>query len=300
MKRLLPCCLSAALLAGCGAAPVPDAATGDEDAVLATVERFFAAMADADWAAYEAITVAEGMTFAQRFDDDAVHPIRTRTHAELVSAMSQSGQRYAERMWDPIVKVHGPIAMVWTPYEMHVDGEFSHCGIDIFEMLRVEGQWRIANASWTAEAVGCEPGPRALEPAALGAARAAVLAAVGRMTDAMAARDVAAYAATLVPQGRYSRHILDAAPPNPLRMVTNAEDIEEFRSVTQRWDERMWDQLVLVHPPIAAVWAPYDFRIDGAFSHCGINFFQLFHVDGEWKLTNATWTVERDGCDPGT
>ncbi|MGH7572979.1 MAG: nuclear transport factor 2 family protein, partial [Gemmatimonadota bacterium] len=55
---------------------------------------------------------------------------------------------------------------------------------------------------------------------------------------------------------------------------------------------------VLVHPPIAVVWAPYDFHVEGVFSHCGIDLFEMLEIDGEWKMTNASWTVETEGCEP--
>ena len=47
-------------------------------------------------------------------------------------------------MWNPKVRVDGNIASLWTEYDFHCDGEFSHCGIDAFHLARVGGDWRIA------------------------------------------------------------------------------------------------------------------------------------------------------------
>jgi len=47
--------------------------------------------------------------------------------------------------------VHEGIAVVWTPYEFHVNGEFSHCGVDAFSLVRIDGQWKIAGIVYTVE-----------------------------------------------------------------------------------------------------------------------------------------------------
>ena len=45
--------------------------------------------------------------------------------------------------------------MVWTPYEFWADGKSSHCGIDVFDMMKDKGVWKIANAMWTVEPEAC-------------------------------------------------------------------------------------------------------------------------------------------------
>ena len=44
--------------------------------------------------------------------------------------------------------------MVWTPYEFWTDGKTSHCGIDVFEMMKDQGA-KIANMMWTVEPDAC-------------------------------------------------------------------------------------------------------------------------------------------------
>jgi Putative lumazine-binding len=54
--------------------------------------------------------------------------------------------------------------------------------------------------------------------------------------------------------------------------------------------ERMWSPEVRMDGQVAQVWAPYDFYIDGAFSHCGFDAFHLVRVDGEWKTASVTYS----------
>ena len=58
--------------------------------------------------------------------------------------------------WEPTVLIRGPIAVVWAPYEFRRDGKVSHCGVDVFNMLKVDGRWLIGNAMWTVEPEACD------------------------------------------------------------------------------------------------------------------------------------------------
>ena len=51
--------------------------------------------------------------------------------------------------------VRGRIGIVWAPYEFWLDGKSHHCGIDVFEMVKNDSGWKIANLMWTHEPDGC-------------------------------------------------------------------------------------------------------------------------------------------------
>jgi len=84
--------------------------------------------------------------------------VRTRSYKEQREAVT--GADLVERGFDPTVLVSGPIAMVWYPYDFYTDGEWSHCGIDIFNLVRTNEGWRIATMLWnTEQPPACEPHP---------------------------------------------------------------------------------------------------------------------------------------------
>lgn len=140
--------------------PTPDAAQEDEaSAVLAVVERFFEAMEARDIETFAELQVPEGTTFSQRIGPDGPGPVRIRSLQALIDALAESDRLWQERIWDPTVLVHGPVAVVWAPYDFHLDGAFSHCGVDAFTLFRIDGEWKLAGAAWTAETEGCEPSP---------------------------------------------------------------------------------------------------------------------------------------------
>jgi len=42
-----------------------------------------------------------------------------------------------------VVKVDGPLAIVWAPYKFFSNGVYSHCGVNSFQLVRLNGQWKI-------------------------------------------------------------------------------------------------------------------------------------------------------------
>ena len=62
-------------------------------------------------------------------------------------------------MWDPMVQVQDRVAMVWAPYDFHLDGEFSHCGIDVFTLLKGAEGWQVTSITYNVVREGCPPSP---------------------------------------------------------------------------------------------------------------------------------------------
>ena len=143
------------------AAPAPDAPPpgSEEAAVLATVDAMFEAMARRDQAAFFELMVAEATSIGVRVNQPPEKAVRIRRNAEAFATIGAGKEVLLERIWDPTVRVHGPIAMVWAPYDFHIDGKFSHCGVDLFEFLKADGKWRLSNASWTVQTENCAPSP---------------------------------------------------------------------------------------------------------------------------------------------
>ncbi len=61
-----------------------------------------------------------------------------------------------ERITYDIVKVDGPLAIAWTPYKFYYYGQFSHCGVNSFQLVRLNGVWKIQYLIDTRRKQGCE------------------------------------------------------------------------------------------------------------------------------------------------
>lgn len=54
------------------------------------------------------------------------------------------------------------------------------------------------------------------------------------------------------------------------------------------------DSTVLVSGPMAVVWMPFTFKLDGQHSHCGVNNFTLAMTDDGWKIIDSAYNHDTD------
>ena len=153
-KRLVCVVALAALLPAAARAQEADRAQ-----VIAAVQSFFDSMekADADLAKKILMPDARFFSAAER---DGKMMVRPSSGDAFVASFSNPNRGKAlERMWDPEVRIQGSIAQVWTRYDFHNNGKFSHCGIDAFSLVKTDEGWKITSAMWTVERTGCAPSP---------------------------------------------------------------------------------------------------------------------------------------------
>jgi hypothetical protein len=131
----------------------------EQEAVLSVVDSFMTAISTNDFALMSRLRIEGGTNTVER-------PATAGGTLVTRRPFSPDGQKpgeYRERYWDPVVHVRGKLAVVWTPYEFWQGGKTSHCGIDVFELVREDSGWRIANMMWTVEPEAC-PALRPSDP----------------------------------------------------------------------------------------------------------------------------------------
>jgi hypothetical protein len=111
-----------------------------EDSVKTVINKLFQAMKTSD-----------GMSLKECFADSAILQTITaagRIRNESVSAfVEQIGKlpkdAADERIEFDVVKTDAALATVWTPYQFFYNGKFSHCGVNSFQLVRLNGNWKI-------------------------------------------------------------------------------------------------------------------------------------------------------------
>ncbi|NQD36768.1 nuclear transport factor 2 family protein [Permianibacter sp. IMCC34836] len=134
------------------------AANANEQAVLAAVQGFFDALASHDVAAAEKVLMPDARAQSVRRKDGALL-VRNRAFHEDFASWPTRKEQLLERMWAPQVNIHGSIATVWTAYDFHIDGKFSHCGVDAFDLVQQGDGWKIVNVLYTVETEACADSP---------------------------------------------------------------------------------------------------------------------------------------------
>lgn len=137
MKHVLTLFLTTALIGSVHA-------QSTEDSVKAVINTLFTAMKKADsigvkqvfsdWAVLQTISRnKEGGTL-----------IRTDEVGAFASFVGKSTAGDAdERISFGAVHIDAGLASVWTPYQFYYKGNFSHCGVNSFQLVRINGQWKI-------------------------------------------------------------------------------------------------------------------------------------------------------------
>jgi hypothetical protein len=126
--------------------------------VLEVTDAFFEALSAGDTASLGAL-VAPGATLHRVRTGPSGPVLGARTRGDFLDGIGSDDNDLLERVWDPVVMVEGDVAMVWAPYDFHLNGEFSHCGVDVMTLLNDGTGWRITGVTYTVVREGCEPSP---------------------------------------------------------------------------------------------------------------------------------------------
>ena len=128
-----------------------------EDSVKAAVKLLFDGMLSSD-----------GVKLQNAFADSAVLQTITNTKEGKLLIKNESVAAFAasisklpkgaadERIQFETIKIDGPLASVWTPYKFYYNGQFSHCGVDSYQLVRINGTWKIQYLIDTRRKQPCE------------------------------------------------------------------------------------------------------------------------------------------------
>ncbi|MGB3167679.1 MAG: nuclear transport factor 2 family protein [Alteraurantiacibacter sp.] len=160
MKTLIAALFAALFAVGSlGATPAAaqDAQT-EEARVLATVTAFMAAF-DAKDADAMMPLLANGAHLAMVEEREGEDRSNVLGLAGLVTSLSAAPMIIAEPLDVKAVMVGGPVAMVWADYGFYMDGAQSHCGVDIFTLMRIDDEWKIATITYSHIEDACDDAP---------------------------------------------------------------------------------------------------------------------------------------------
>jgi hypothetical protein len=144
--------------AGPAAAPGAGQTVGDDEAaVLAVVRTLFDGMRDKDEAALRSVWHAEARLQSAGTDREGRPAVTSTAVESFVTSVLSAEPHLDEVTFDEAVRVDGNLATAWTPYNLFVDGELSHCGVDAFQMVRTPDGWKILQLTDTRTREGCDP-----------------------------------------------------------------------------------------------------------------------------------------------
>ena len=63
--------------------------------------------------------------------------------------------KFEEKLLSYSIQVDGLMANAWTEYEFWINGQFSHCGVNSFHMVKLDDNWKISYLIDTRRRAAC-------------------------------------------------------------------------------------------------------------------------------------------------
>jgi len=129
----------------------------EEQNVKETIDAFFNAFHAQDSMALK--KVVHSSIYLQRIGENSegTLTLRTEDFSDLMKSIIgiPDSVSFQERIIDFTIQEDGRMAHAWTPYEFWYNGEFHHCGVNSFQLFKVENSWKIIYLIDTRKTEGC-------------------------------------------------------------------------------------------------------------------------------------------------
>jgi hypothetical protein len=132
------------------------AQTAQDVEVRATVKQALDGLAQRDIATLQAVFDPSAMLVLVSYNDDASALAQIPTRA-IMQSLDKPGPRRREELRDERIVIAADLATVIADYAFYLDDVLHHCGKAMYDLVRVEGRWRILQIRQTDRRSGCSP-----------------------------------------------------------------------------------------------------------------------------------------------
>lgn len=155
MRSVIGGLLACAVLAIAASAGAQSAPPSDADAAYAVVEAFFDGMRAKDTDALAATLAEDARLVSASTSPDGVPQFRVTPMSQFLESIGNATVSLDEPIWDPVIQVSDRLATIWVKYALYVGGDFSHCGVDAFQLFKAEAGWKIFQIADTRRRADC-------------------------------------------------------------------------------------------------------------------------------------------------
>lgn len=120
------------------------AQTDEQAAVRATIDRMFDGMRKSDTTLFKSVFAPNVALQSVGKNKEGVIAVRQDAIAGFITSVSkQKPGALDERLSGYDINVDGELATAWTPYTFYYNGQKSHCGVNAFTLVKLNGAWKI-------------------------------------------------------------------------------------------------------------------------------------------------------------
>ncbi len=145
---------------------ISNAQNNDKENIMKVVSDVFEAMRTNDKELLLTCFVEEPTTFTV-FRREGETQFRRDNFQGWVDAVGKPKEEtWNEPIWNEKIQIDDDLASVWVDYAFYrgKDGDqFSHCGVDAFHLVRLDGDWKIFHLVDTRRKEGCDV-PKKVKP----------------------------------------------------------------------------------------------------------------------------------------
>ena len=139
---------AASVVAG---SPAPDAAAARE-----AVDKLFTGMRNGDSTAVRSVfTKTAALTSISKNAADSTVTHKGSVDGFVKAVGTPHKDKWDERIYDVKVSIDGPMAVVWAPYKFYLGDKFSHCGVNVFNLIKTGSGWKINDITDTRRKDAC-------------------------------------------------------------------------------------------------------------------------------------------------
>ncbi len=130
----------------------------DEESAKKLVVDFFEAFHQQDTIKLKSFAHQDVILHSISVSSEKETKLTTDTYTKFLTGIASIPEttRFEEVLHDFEISVHGKMANVSTPYSFYLNGEFSHCGVNSFQLMQVEEEWKIIYLVDTRQKTGCK------------------------------------------------------------------------------------------------------------------------------------------------
>jgi Putative lumazine-binding len=114
------------------------------DGVKKSVNTLFEGMKKGDTTLIKSVFNEKTILQSIAPDDSGEAVVSMEAGEGFVMGMGQPHTEvYDERITFGDIKIDGDLANVWAPYKFYLGNKFSHCGVDVFTLMKTNQGWKI-------------------------------------------------------------------------------------------------------------------------------------------------------------
>lgn len=114
-------------------------------AIKKVIERFFEGLQNGDTAIVKETLIHTPILQTTAIKKDGSTLLMTTNYAKFLKGLAAKKPEdiWEEKLLSYNIQIDGNMANVWTPYKFYRNTDFSHCGVNTFQLILYNNTWKI-------------------------------------------------------------------------------------------------------------------------------------------------------------